>query len=193
MNNPSVIRKNLSLVVGVSLPLLLVILFWAATVIPRMRVAPPQYDLLISSSFNPDRRLINGTLDFEVTGGRLIVRFNKNVDENYSIQAPRLYLFSASTQSLREINFDLPENPPDNLVIPVSGLNGNDFITESVSPDGYRFDNRYRGSRGFLFFNGYRYNAKIEKQGRAVKIPLIDGSRYYGNYTFVAWTREGGQ
>ena len=38
--------ENIALVFGISLPVLLVLLFWLATVIPKMTVADPQFDLI---------------------------------------------------------------------------------------------------------------------------------------------------
>ena len=42
------IRENLVLVMGVSLPVLLVILFFLTSVLPKSLAEPPQHDLLFS-------------------------------------------------------------------------------------------------------------------------------------------------
>jgi hypothetical protein len=132
MQEQSFLSKNLTLVVGISLPLLLVLVFWVAMAVPR------------------------------------------------------LYYFESATGNLREISVDLPEKPDDGAVIAIAELAGRTLVAKTTAPDGYRFDNSYRGSRGFLFFfDGYRYGAKIEKDGRAEKIPAIDGNNYFASYEFI--------
>lgn len=199
-------QKNLTLIVGVSLPLLLVLLFWVAMIIPRLTVEAPQYDLVLASrDYFQQGRQLNGTLDFVVNDGQLFARFTEdpiyarpvNNMPAIAIPTPRLYYFSSSGGfssaggSLREIEYDLPDNPADGAMIAIAELADRTLIDESTAPDGYRFDNSYRGSRGFLFlFDGYRYHAKIEKDGRAVKIPAIEQNNYFGNYDLVGWTEQ---
>lgn len=192
--------RNLTLIVGVSLPVLLVLLFSVAMLIPRMTVEAPQYDLVLSShDYFTDGRQLNGTLSFSVNDGQLFARFTE--DPNYpraqgnipavAIPMPRLYYFSSASGSLRQIEYVLPENLVDGASYRIEELAGQSLLAESTAPDGYRFDNSYRGSRGFLFmFDGYRYNAKIEKEGRAVKIPSIDQNSYVGNYRLVGWVSQ---
>lgn len=199
MTGASSWRNHLSLIVGVSLPVLLVLLFWLAMAVPRLTVEDPRFDLVLSSLYNQDGPRIGGNLDFQVNNGELVARFTRNPyspPENqsaFSIPAPRLYYFSTAQGSLRELDYELPDNLEDGALVPLRVLDGRRLIDASVAPDGYRFDNSYRGSRGFLFFfDGYRYNARIEKDGRAIRIPSIDPDTYVGNYDFVAWVGRDG-
>ena len=200
MQEQSFLSKNLTLVVGISLPLLLVLVFWIAMAVPRMTVDDPQYDLvLVSRYYGEAVRQLNGTIAFEIDDGMLYARFT--VDPNYpvargnipavAIPVPRLYYFDSAAGNLREIDVDLPDEPANGDILPVDELAGRTLIAETSAPDGYRFDNSYRGSRGFLFFfDGYRYGAKIEKDGRAEKIPAIDGNNYYASYEFIGWVER---
>lgn len=200
MQAQSFLAKNLTLIVGVSLPLVLVLVFWIAMAVPRMTVDEPQYDLLLASQlYTQVGRQLNGTLAFEVDGGQLVARFTE--DPNYpvargnipaiAIPVPRLYYFASADGNLREIGFDLPDPLENGAIIPITELAGRTLVAQSTAPDGYRFDNSYRGSRGFLFFfDGYRYGAKIEKDGRAVKIPALDGNNYFANYEFIGWVER---
>jgi len=203
MTDRSFLASNLTLIVGVCLPLLLVLLFWIAMVIPRMSVDDPQYDLILSSyNYDSGARQLEGNLAFEVRDGRLFARFRAIPEVNQvrgnaigalAIPVPTLYYFESATGNLREVDYPLPENPEDDELYPVTLPWAGEIFTGSVAPDGYSFDNSYRGSRGFLFFTGgYRYSAKIEKAGRAVKIPSIDQNNYYGLQSFVAWAAPGG-
>jgi len=59
----SFLIRHLALVVGVSLPLLLAVLFWLAMAIPRWTVEPPHYDLvLISLAYVRNARQLDGNL-----------------------------------------------------------------------------------------------------------------------------------
>lgn len=200
MHAQSFLAKNLTLVVGVSLPLLLVFVFWIAMAVPRMTVAPPQYDLVLSSLiYDQAGRQLNGTLLFAVTDGELVAEFSEDpaVARNRGnalvnvYPVPKLYYFASASGNLREIDYGLPDDLEDGAIIPIAELAGRTLIAESMAPDGYRFDNSYRGSRGFLFFfDGYRYGAKIEKDGRAEKIPAIDGNNYFVSYDFIGWVER---
>jgi hypothetical protein len=188
-NKMSFIKRNYSLLIGISLPVLLVIVFWIAMIIPQMTVEPPQYDLILSSRYHPHGPVLDGRVNFEVKNDRLRATFRASLKNNSLRGIPSLYYFNVSTGSLREINIDVPGSIEDGTVIPVPELEQYTLSSESLSPDGYRFDNSYRGSRGFLFFDGYRYFAKIEKNGRVVKIPGV--GNYSGNLDFLAWVQAG--
>ena len=182
-------QKHLILATSVALPLFLVLLFAIAMLVPRLSVEPPQHALLVSTPWYQDGRQINGNLHFEVNQGQLSFRFNAS--PNYILPVSRLHRFDPSTGALQEINYAVPDQLEDNTLYPVVELAQSDFSSNSLSPDGYIFDNSYRGSRGFLFMNGYRYSAKIEKQGRAVKIPAINDAQFGGSPQFVAWVLDG--
>ena len=184
-------QKHLILATSIALPLLLVLLFALAMVIPRLSVEPPQHALLVSTPWYQDGRQVNGNLHFEVSEGTLYFRFNANRNPNFILPVSRLHLFDPSTGALEEINYVVPEELEDNMLYPVAELASRGFSGSSLSPDGYNYDNSYRGSRGFLFMNGYRYSAKIEKQGRVVKIPAINDAQFAGSPQFVAWLVEG--
>src|SRR5688572_30393210 len=67
------LRDNAFLVAAVSLPLVVIAFFLLAAAIPRWRVPPPAYDLLIRAAddYNPaaNRRVV---VDFEVRGGKVV-------------------------------------------------------------------------------------------------------------------------
>ena len=104
------IKDNIVLVLGLTLPLLLVLLFVLASVIPAMFVANPRYDCLF---WDGDR----GQLSFEVVNERLNIKYTPN---QYAGQAtPTLYRYSAATGKVQKVNFTLPDFPK----LPVPGSN----------------------------------------------------------------------
>jgi hypothetical protein len=50
-SKPDFLKQHFSLVVGVALPLLLVLFFWIATVVPNLLVEPPQHDLIFTTNY----------------------------------------------------------------------------------------------------------------------------------------------
>jgi hypothetical protein len=188
-NKMSFIKRNYSLLIGILLPVLLVIVFWIAMIIPQMLVDPPHYDLILFSRFHPHGPVIEGTVNFDVKNGRLRATYRANLKRNSYGGMPNLYYFNVSTGSLRPISMNVPDALEDGAVIPVPELEQYTLSSERLSADGYRFDNTYRGSRGFLFFYGYRYYAKLEKKGRILKIPGPEN--YNGNLEFLAWVQAG--
>jgi hypothetical protein len=188
-NKMSFIKRNYSLLIGISLPVLLVIVFWIAMIIPQMSVDPPHYDLIVISRFHLHGPVFDGTVNFAVKNGRFSATYRANLKSNSYRGMPNLYYFNVSTGDLRPINIDVPDSLEDGAVIPVPELEQYTLSSERLSADGYRFDNTYRGSRGFLFFYGYRYYAKLVKKGRVLKIPGPEN--YNGNLEFLAWVQAG--
>jgi hypothetical protein len=116
------IKDNIVLVLGFTLPLMLVAFFVLASVIPAMFVANPRYDFLF---WDGDQ----GQLGFEVVNERLNIKYTPN---QYAGQAtPTLYRYSAATGKTQKVSFKLPDfpklpvpssNPPNisaNINIPV--------------------------------------------------------------------------
>lgn len=184
------IKDNFALIVGISLPLLLVVLFWIATIIPRMTVEPPQHDLIFSVNHYDHNAHPKGALRFDVEDGRLRGVFWEDSD-NYR-RSPRLYFFDVATESTREIAVDIPAEIENGQTVEIPRAAAYTLSNDTLSPDGYMFDNTYRGHRGFLFYSNCRYHAKIEKSGRAMKIPSV-GNRYFANASFIGWVIEGGE
>jgi hypothetical protein len=191
MTKPSFFKQNFSLVVGVALPVLLVLFFWLATVVPRILVEPPQHNLIFTSDHYDYNAQVNGTVRFDVKGGQLRAFFHEGDTQGYR-QVPRLFYFNVKTESTREIALDIPEDLKDGSAIGIPDLENHEFSNESRSPDGYSFDNSYRGRHGLIFGgSSYRYHAKIEKDGRAIKIPMPGRSSTYDNLRFLGWDLGG--
>ena len=115
------IRDNLMIVVSVALPLLVVVVFALATLVPRWLVEPPQYDFLMTAEWPGSRGALPVRIDMSVTDGKLRVRAFR-LENGGRAYAPRLFEFVAATQSVREIMLDWPDDLtdlPDGTVIGV--------------------------------------------------------------------------
>jgi hypothetical protein len=192
MSKLEFVRRNAALVVGVSLPVLLVFLFWIATVIPKMTVPDPQHDLIFTADYYDYNARVNGMVRFDVKDGKLRGTFHADDAQNHR-NTPRIYYFDVSSGSTHEISLDIPGNLHDGLQLNISEAKDYTLSNRSIAPDGYSFDGSYTGGGGFFFFDrGYRYRGTIRREGRTIRIPA-QGRDYHGNLQFLGWVLEGGQ
>lgn len=187
----SFFKDNIVLVVGAVLPIVVMLLFALATIIPAYFVAPPQYDLLFATGYFEN----NNGLMLQVVNGKLDVQYRCSTFCNKNNYVPqKLYLFETKTHAVQEINIVLPVVPPNSqsfaapVVVPQLA---NFQIDPSLqAPDGYQWNtNRNEGGDlfGALFFGGYHNQLSISKNGNTIVIPL-DGGRYnYYNVKFIGW------
>ena len=175
------VKDNLAIIVGVSVPLLLVLLFAVAAKLPGFFVDPPKYDCLF------DQRYV-----FTVRDGKLHVSYNESKRNNAS-QQPRLYRYYAAEKNVRELPLDLDtarkaaDESGSGQAVLVKSAQDLKLDSATVAPDGYSFQNgsRRRGSfMGLFYSRSYSYNLALTKEGAEVEIPL---DRYsYGGY-FLGW------
>ena len=78
------IKENLVLVVGLTFPLKLILIFFASTVIPNLMSAPPQYEMLFSTKLYDYQNSTEYTLDFSVQNQQLMVKVKKR-ENNFTL------------------------------------------------------------------------------------------------------------
>jgi hypothetical protein len=190
------LRDNIFLVAAVSLPLLVVLFFLAATAIPRWTVAPPQYDLVVRADGYYDQTAVRISVEYAVRDGVIEATFRPLPQTTYT--SARLYLFDHATMNVRPIAVDIPtdmeEGDPPRTVT-VDALAGRRVTADSVAPDGYQLDNRNRRGPGLvadLFgMNRYESSAALVKSGRVVPITLPQSNPYGGSAYVVGWITDG--
>ncbi|MEP5764241.1 MAG: hypothetical protein ABJ308_06595 [Halieaceae bacterium] len=186
------VQENFALVVGISLPLLLVLVFWIATAIPKMTVPDPRYDMIYTADFYDYNALVHGAVRVDIQDGKLRATFHSSDKQNYR-NTPRIYYFDVSSGSIHELSIDIPADPQDGQLLSVPEAETYTLSNKSIAPDGYSFDGNYSSRSGFFFFDGgYRYRGIIKKDGRAIKIPT-HGHQYQGNLRFLAWVMDDDQ
>ncbi len=191
------IKENPALAAGIGLPVLLVIFFTLATVIPQWTVASPQYDLIFTVQ---DYQCIGGEakVNFDSAGGKIKAKYSYPKKENNYVNcsdSQHLYRFNAKNMISREITFELPAKQDgiyDWQKLEISELQNLQIDNNPIAPDGYRFsgkDGYYSG--GIFPFGGYHsYNGmNISKNGRAIDLTPINRERYYSynNINFLGW------
>jgi hypothetical protein len=192
MSKTQLLKDNMPLVVGISLPVLLVLMFWIATVIPTLTVPDPQHDMLYTADYYDYNVVTSGAVHIEIRDGRLRAVYRETEDQNYR-NAPRIYYFDVSAGSTQELSIEIPADVEDGQDLEIPEARGLKLSKKNIAPDGYSFDASYSSRSGFFFFDsGYRYRGLIRKDGRAIKIPT-HGHQYQGNLRFLGWVLESEQ
>ena len=198
-SGPGVLRNNAFLVAAVALPVVVVTLFLASSMVPRWLVPPPAYDLLFRAGGPYDQVKPRIAVDFKVRDGR-VEAIVQALPVNSYPQVSSLFLFDHQTMEVREIPFDVPTNlsegdPPRTIII--DALAGSHVLAQPKAPDGYELDSRSArgpGLIGDLFgMNRYDQHASLIKNGRAVRIVLPSPYRYHAPMYAVGWLVDEGQ
>jgi hypothetical protein len=188
------IRENLVLIMGISLPLLLVLLFFLTSVLPKSLGTPPQYEMLFSVIRYDYQTATSPNFEFIVRDGVLNVRTAKTDPQNPTRHTRKLLVFNAGNEAVREIPYDMTQvsNMAEQTEIVLPETQKMSIDPSSRSPDGYSFEGPSYGSGGLmseLFFGGYRNQGyRIVKGKSAYRIPDSYGDIYYaGNLQFIGW------
>ena len=189
------LRKNLLIVVSVALPLLVVIFFALASVLPGLYATPPAYDLLLT---HQGRVLATDSpvkINLSVKAERLSATLVKSDETSYS-NNPRLFRYDHVSGEVREIDIPIPENIaelPEGSEIPVPELAGLKISSALRAPDGYEFRG-YRRGGGLMMelFGGNRYRSDvtIAKDGAIVRLRLPASDYWYGDVRFLGWVTD---
>lgn len=180
------LKENIILVLGVSLPLLLAIIFLLANQIGKAAIAPPQYDVVFTNGHNYGT---NQTHQIVVKDDQAYLSYlppEKNRHPNY--QKLELYVFSPKTGITTEITLPKTRGMERKEEILIEDLSDKKISAKSQSPDGYRFSNNYRRNSNLMteIFGGggrNRHSFVLQNGQRQVTIP---NSQNYRS-KFVGW------
>ena len=193
------LKDNFVLVVGLTLPVLLMAGFIVASSVPRSLSNPPQYDFVFAAPDYPaDARSIPVAVRMVVKDGVLKAQYTKVVAPpgvylNNSWK--KLYRYEAKTQKVRELPFGFPtdiekiEGTREETVEATKGLK---LDTSLQSPDGYELSYGDRGHQGLLtdifWGSDYSNEPRLKKGSASVRLTIGDGRPYlYGPVEFVGW------
>src|SRR5262245_12207196 len=145
------LRDNAFLAAAVCLPLLVVVFFVLASIVPRFLVAPPAYDLLVRANDLYSQTSTRVAVDFAVRDGAVAVVVRPMPANGYGTRS-RLFLFDRATMNVREVPVEMPEPPEDfkesdpPRTRRIAALSGRRVLDQLRAPDGYQLESR--GSRG---------------------------------------------
>ncbi len=184
------IKENLVLLIGLALPVLLIVLFFVATVIPKMYSTPPQYEVLFSVQDYTSQNKQDYIVNFKVKNKQLMIKTKKADDKNYSYNSKKLMAYDAKTEVMREISID-ESKFSDGAEILLEETKNMTIDTAMVAPDGYMLENQgYSGTGliGGLFGGGYRnHGYRLKKGNVGYKINTQQNNYYYDQLSFIGW------
>jgi hypothetical protein len=185
------LKQNLVLAMGLALPVLLIVLFFVATVLPKSFGTPPQYELLFTTTQYDYQNKPDYVIDFNVKNKQLMVKAKKIEDKNnYSANIKKLMLYDAKTETLREIAIEQGKLS-DGVEVLLEETKSMEIDSTNVSPDGYTLEGPNYGNSGLLgglFGGGYR-NAgfRLKKGSVGYKVPNAQPDYYNNQMQFVGW------
>ena len=183
-------KENLVLAVGLTLPIMLIVLFFVATVIPKSMGSPPQYEMLFTTDKYEYQNKPDYSIDFKVKNKQLMIKPKKIDDKNNCCNTKKLMAYDGKTETVREIAIDASKFA-DGIEVLLEETKELTIDTSATSPDGYMLDAPNYGSAGLLgglFGGGSRANGhRLKKGGVGYKIPNAQPDYYYNQIQFIGW------
>lgn len=189
------VKRNFVLVLGVSLPLLLILIFAFAKFFTQL-VDPPTFKpvFILEASYAN-----SGNFAFKVSDeGHLEVLFTGREMAENNLRQPwvsRVYIFDHASQTVESFPFSEPDSfvAGEQIELDVPEKLANlKIITGTEAPDGYRvvpFDY----SRGSFFTQlfGYRnsYNTRYALEKDKRKFPITIRDNNFGELVVIGWVK----
>jgi hypothetical protein len=184
------IKENLVLVIGLALPVLLIVLFFVATVIPKRNGTPPQYEVLFSVQDYSGQNNKDYLIDFKVKDKQLMIKTKKADDKNYSYNSKKLMAYNAKTEIMREITID-DSKFSDGGEMLLEETKSMTIDTAMLAPDGYMLENQGYSGTGLVggLFGGSGRNTgyRLKKGSVGYKINTLQNNYYYDQLHFIGW------
>ncbi len=191
MSVATFVKDNLVLVVGLTLPVLLMAGFLAASALPDGD--PPKYDFVFSTPDYPST-VIPFNVRLLVKDHGLVAQYTKAPGQPPVAGGWRkLFVYEASSRRVRQLAFDVPSDVQTiegTREEPVAAAAGMTLDTAPQSPDGYElsFGDRRGGGLLLQIFGGSRGDEpRLRKGGRSVTISGSIGEPFYSGVEFLGW------
>ena len=204
------IRQNLLIISAVALPIIVILFYLVATLLPRYFVAPPQHDLIVRYQptyydyNNGVAEMVPSRVAIIVVEGRARAVVTEVPAEDDARRAqttfflPRVFRYKAASGLITEVDVPVPDDlatRPKGSEWSIPTLDAVELSPNRTAPDGYEFDaedDRHRGLAVELFGGRSRpIGARISMQGRIIKIPEPEDIARAGYYAyrlqFVGW------
>lgn len=187
------LKDNLVLVAGITLPVIIVVLFGAASIVPTYTNEPPRYSVVYTDDYYSGYDSSSQRVKITVEEGKVKVTTRPKTDENKYHSMPKIYVYNPTEKIATEIKYDLAD-AEENGEVKVKELENLTLDTTNKAPDGYVFEN-YTNSGyndaiffGGLFGGGYRNGCSLSKDGYRVRIKSQDRyNNYCYNHKFLGW------
>ena len=189
------LKENSILLAGISLPLLLTLIFFISTQMTRLSVEAPQYSLVYATDYMTYNN--RNLYWFKVKDHKLHFVYTppKDDNNNMSRNMPRLFLYTPQTGENREISVPDIEDRDHDMDVIVPELANISFDNKMTSPDGYIFEKDRDGNGNLmtaLFGGGYdsRNRYVLTSKGRKEIIPASNTKPYSYCTEFIGWVEK---
>lgn len=193
----SFLKDNFVLIVGLTLPILLMIGFIVVSSLPRALSEPPKYDLIFAVvDYSPPVMNPPLSLALVVKDGVLKAQYSPvRAGTNYSSAWKKLYRYEAGSQSVQQLTFGIPLHLGDITTTREETVEATASLrldTRLRAPDGYELTYG-RSSRGGLltdiFWSSYSSETRLRKGASSVRLATGDGRTefYASNIEFIGW------
>jgi hypothetical protein len=188
------LQRYWPLFIGLSLPLLLILFVVLIQVVSRWNAPPVTTPVL----YWPDAGYwLRPQVRWFVEDGRLELIYTENqvARASQTDRSLRLSLYRPASGESEFFDIELPDVLEDrtSVALDLPAELGEPVWDSSVeSPDGYRFEVSYGGSRGLFaeLFGGYRSRMGYHLVGHGIRHPLPEKGRYMADGAFIAWWVE---
>lgn len=178
----SFFKDNAVLAAGITLPLLLALVFFIATQIGAQSEEPPKTSVLFTADYYYG-------YNFEVKGDHLFFRSIKR-DQDSRMEKPHLYIYEPLKGVVREVELPFIDNTKESSSAVVKGIGK--LNTLEKSPDGFVFESGGRSRESNLmtelFGGGSRYRNQCILRKNSYRHVLPDISSY--DCRLIGWVVE---
>jgi hypothetical protein len=202
MSITALVKNNLALAVGLTLPTLVMVGFIAASGLSDGYVDPPKYSLVFSvPDYSPGAQGIPLVPKLVVKNGALRVQYTRVLSQPGGFVSGgwrRLYLYDAAKRTVRELPLEVPANPETITGMreeAVAAAEGLALDTTLQAPDGYQLAGGGRSRNGLveeLFWRRSDWNEpRLRRQGATVRLFPPGESPLSGQQPeFVGWVAK---
>ncbi|MBI2589818.1 hypothetical protein HYW32_02235 [Candidatus Berkelbacteria bacterium] len=174
-----IIKKNITLILGISIPILMILFVAGSIYLPGLFIKPHFNFLYVSG--DDSYYYYNSGHQYSVQNDKLVKNEIKQ-PENQNYNPPRveskLYIYDVAKNEAKEISFTEAQN----LNLDSSVKSSDDFEVVYGSRDSGFFP---------FFWGGTDYNARyLSGHNVSKKLNLqLNGSSYYNNFRFIGWIK----
>jgi hypothetical protein len=195
------VKANMVLVVGLTLPVVLMAGFLVASGLPQPLADPPKYSLVFAvTDYTQGAAGIPVNVRLVVEDGVLKAQYTKLLPQLTGYENnvwKKLYLYDAATQKVRELSFGFPPNMDaieGTVSEVVAATRTLHLDTTLQSADGYELSRDYGSRSGLIneifWGGGYSNEYRLRKGGSSIRLPLAAANAAYGNVEFVGWVTK---
>ncbi|MCB1556187.1 MAG: hypothetical protein KDJ15_02635 [Alphaproteobacteria bacterium] len=184
------LKENAVLIAGISLPVLLTLIFFFATQVEWTPVPPPKYQLVFATDY---QNRTNNPYQIVVQDSQVRFRyFPPTKERDYGHwNKPRLYVYRPKTDTSQEIVIPSIDDPDKQIDVVLPELATAKISPLKESPDGYSFEYEYGGNRNLMteiFGGGHRSRSNYVLRKGSYKVVIPKAPRY--NSEFIGWILE---